>query len=353
METTVDCRNNQSSGEQSNSESPDSELECVDMPICALWWRENTDFEINDVNNTNDIETVVLDESTDNSDDLIEQVDPIEIDSDKKSRPRDSGPRVKQPENWKVNVKKIARLKGEEYIGKGGKIVPAKLMGPPCDCRMLCSEKVSEKIRNQLHEVFWKTCNWEQRKQYIAMSVKESPKKRTRVPGKKKEETRRQVTLTYSLIVDNENITVCKTMFLRTFSLSEKFVRHAMEKKRTSPGGIIGPDQRGRHTPITKKSEKVKNLVREHINSFPTDNIRDKNGKKYLDSTLNIATMHKLYVQKSINDGVPSCDIVKESYYREMFKNEFNLGFKPLPVARNNKKPPKKIKRLNKKPSAS
>lgn len=222
-------------------------------------------------------------------------------------------------------------------------------MGPPCDCRMLCSEKVSEEIRNQLHTVFWRTCNWEQRKQYIAMSVKESPKKRTRVPGKKKEETRRQVTLTYSLIVENENITVCKTMFLRTFSLSEKFVRHAMEKKRKSPGGIIGPDQRGRHTPITKKSEKVKDLVREHINSFPTDNQCDKSGKKYLDSTLNIATMHKLYVQKSINDSVPSCDIVKESYYREMFKNEFNLGFKPLPVARDNKKPPTKKRRLDKK----
>jgi len=25
---------------------------------------------------------------------------------------------IKQPENWKVNMKKNARLKGEEYIGK-------------------------------------------------------------------------------------------------------------------------------------------------------------------------------------------------------------------------------------------
>lgn len=228
-------------------------------------------------------------------------------------------------------------------------------MRPPCDCRMLCSKKVSEEIRSQLHEVFWKTCNWEQRKQYIAMSVKESPKKRSRVPGKKREETRRQVTLTYSLLVKNECITVCKTMFLRTFSLSEKFVRHAMEKKRTSPGGIIGPDQRGRHTPTTKKSEKVKDRVREHINSFPCEknnNSRDRSGRKYLDGNLNIATMHKMYVKKCQDDGIDPSDIVKESYYREMFKNEFNLGFKASPNDKNNKNSLKKVKRLQQ-PSSS
>lgn len=29
--------------------------------------------------------------------------------------------RTRKPANWKVNVKKNARLKGEEYIGVGGK----------------------------------------------------------------------------------------------------------------------------------------------------------------------------------------------------------------------------------------
>ena len=30
-----------------------------------------------------------------------------------------------------MNIKKNARLRSEEYIGAGGKIVPAKTMGPP------------------------------------------------------------------------------------------------------------------------------------------------------------------------------------------------------------------------------
>ncbi|KAK2582084.1 hypothetical protein KPH14_002787 [Odynerus spinipes] len=239
--------------------------------------------------------------------------------------------RSKHPERWKVNIKKNARLKGEQYVGVGGKVVPAKTMGPPCNCRMRCSDKVDEQAREELHKVFWKTCTWEQRKQYIALSVKESPKQRTRCRGNVKSEERRQVTFTYSLLLKGEFITVCKCMFLSTFSVSEKFVRHAMDKKRTSPGGIIGPDQRGRHTPKTKKSETVKNRVREHIKSFPTErsaNPKDGTERRYLDSQLSIAAMHKLYVLKCQEEGVPENEIVKESYYREMFKTEFDLAFK-------------------------
>lgn len=33
---------------------------------------------------------------------------------------KESMKRTKHPENWKVNVKKNARLRGEEYIGVGG-----------------------------------------------------------------------------------------------------------------------------------------------------------------------------------------------------------------------------------------
>ncbi|XP_054002221.1 uncharacterized protein LOC128888992 isoform X1 [Hylaeus anthracinus] len=239
--------------------------------------------------------------------------------------------RTKHPELWKVNVKKNARLRGEEYIGVGGRLVPAKAMGPPCKCRMRCIEKIDESAREELHNIFWKTCSWEQRKQYVALSVKESPKQRTRCRGNVKSEHRRQITFTYSLLSKGEFITVCKCMFLSTFAVSEKFVRHVMDKKRTSPSGVIGPDQRGRHTPKTKKSETVKDRVREHINSFPTEkstNSKDRMEKRYLDSALSIVAMHKLYVSKCKDEGIPESDIVKESYYREMFKTEFNLAFK-------------------------
>ncbi|EGI67083.1 PREDICTED: uncharacterized protein LOC105144465 isoform X1 [Acromyrmex echinatior] len=247
---------------------------------------------------------------------------------------KESMKRIKQPENWKVNLKKNARLKGEEYIGVGGKIVPAKKMGHPCVCRMHCAEKIDEKEREELHKSFWRIYTWQQRKQYIAKSVKESPKQRTRLRNNVQPERSsrcRQVTFTYSLLLKGEFITVCKSMFLSTFAISEKFVRHVMEKKRMSPSGIIEPDQRGRHMPKTKKSEDIKERVREHIRSFPSEKStdpKDHSDRCYLDANLNIATMHKSYVSKCKQTGVPESDIVKESYYREMFKTEFNLGFK-------------------------
>jgi len=51
-----------------------------------------------------------------------------------------------------------------------------------------------------------------------------------------------------------------------------------------------------------------------------------------LDSNLNIGTMHKSYMLKCKQAGVPKSDIVKESYYREIFKTEFNLRFKHVQI---------------------
>ncbi|XP_043596172.1 uncharacterized protein LOC122573614 [Bombus pyrosoma] len=114
---------------------------------------------------------------------------------------------------------------------------------------------------------------------------------------------------------------------------SEKFVRYVMDKKRKSPSGVVEPDQRGQLISKTKKSENVKDRVCKHIKSSPIEKSTgpmDYTGKKYLDSMLSIAAMHKLYVLKWKEEGIPESDIVKKSYYREMFKSEFNLGFKQV-----------------------
>lgn len=94
---------------------------------------------------------------------------------------------------------------------------------------------------------FWKTCNWEQRKQCIALSVKESPKQRIRCRENVKSKHRKQITFTYLLLLKEEFITICKCTFLDTFTLSEKFVRHAMAKKGKFPSGVMKPDQRGHY----------------------------------------------------------------------------------------------------------
>lgn len=212
-----------------------------------------------------------------------------------------------------------------------GKRVPAKIMGPPCSCRMNCGQKVSEADREQLYNLFWNIRNWEQRKQYIALPIKVSPKNRARCRNNV-DVNRRQVTFTYSLAIAGQLVTVCKAMFISTYAVSEKFVRDAIEKKRLAPGGVIGPDQRGKRSPKIKKSEAVKEVVREHIRSFPAERLADYDdtGRTYLDAGLNVVAMYNLYLQQCRDRGLPESDLVKESYYREIFKTEFNLGFKRL-----------------------
>lgn len=206
-------------------------------------------------------------------------------------------------------------------------------MGQPCVCRLRCADRIDEKEREELHRVFWKTWTWQQRKQFVALFVKEMPKQRTRlrrdVHSDDFSQSRRQVTFTYSLPLKDDFVTVCKSMFLSTFAVSRKFVRHVMDKKRVSSDGIIGPDLRGRHTPKSKKSENVRDRVREHIRSLLAEKSTNPDDRgQYLDSSFSIAAMHKFYVSKCKQDGIPESDIVKESYYREIFKTEFNLGFK-------------------------
>lgn len=199
-------------------------------------------------------------------------------------------------------------------------------MGPPCNCRLHCSIKVSEELRKQLHERFWKRHNWDERKQLIANCVRET----TKNVRKYSPEGRKPIAYNYFLIAGNCYVTVCKIMFLSTFAITEKFVRCVLEKKKKSPQGIVGPDLRGKHH-TTKKSEEVRQRIRDHIKSFPTvksDDPNESKDKRYLDSRHTISKMYKMYVEQCQWKKVPPKDIVKESYYREIFKNEFNYGFR-------------------------
>ena len=206
-------------------------------------------------------------------------------------------------------------------------------MGPPCKCRSGCYKIFDEDTRKNLFHEFWKTFDWQQRSQYIAILVVETPKKRSR-SRKVVPTNRRQSTYKYTLLKNGDFIKVCRNMFLNTFSLSDKFVRWSMIKKRVSPNGIIGPDKFGRYCAKVKKSEKVVEMVRDHIKSFSTlimENADNEGVRMFLDSSLNIARMYKLYVKQCQYKGIPEVDIVNEIYYRRIFQKEFNISFKNSP----------------------
>ena len=91
--------------------------------------------------------------------------------------------------------------------------------------------------------------------------------------------------------------------------------------------GMFVSNQNKIKSPHNKINEKMIESVRKHIGMFPkveSHYTRKDTKKEYISGDLNIRRMWKLYVQlcKKNNDAY-----VKESKYRKIFCEEFNISF--------------------------
>ena len=112
---------------------------------------------------------------------------------------------------------------------------------------------------------------------------------------------------------------------LGTLSISQKVVQN-IHRKKEFLAGVPKPDCRGKHTKKVIPT-KDKMFAISHITSFPTVEshyCRAKTNRNYLDSTLNQQKMYDLYVEKCTESMRTP---VKLSYYKYLFKTEFNLAF--------------------------
>lgn len=136
-------------------------------------------------------------------------------------------------------------------------------MGTPCKCRMKCSEKISEEMRKELFGYFWSLGDKNRQWDFIARYVKTFDKKVSTNSS-----SRRQLSKKYYFPIKNEEIQVCKIMFLKTFSISEKIVTNVSKKLAVSP--VIPSDQRGLHKNRPHKiSREVTDCIKQHISMFP------------------------------------------------------------------------------------
>lgn len=92
--------------------------------------------------------------------------------------------------------------------------------------------------------------------------------------------------------------------------------------------GILS-DLRGKKVPHNKAPESTVDLIKNHVQSFPTvvsHYCRNQSKKQYLDTNLNLSLMYRLFVdsmkEKNI-DKIPS-----QSLYEKVFRKDFNLSFK-------------------------
>lgn len=116
---------------------------------------------------------------------------------------------------------------------------------------------------------------------------------------------------------------------MSTLSISQQTVDTALKKKKV--GGIVTPDKRGKHEPVKKISEEVRNCVRNHISKFPTYEShysRERSKKRYLGNILNISKMYSLYLEDCTESGLRPENTAKEWLYSEIFNYEYKYSFK-------------------------
>lgn len=228
---------------------------------------------------------------------------------------------------WQRNVQKTKRNSGEEYTTLKGKLVPAKTLKNPCNCKKKCFEKIDELDRQAIFADFYSLTK-EGKDQFLACNVKEENKQRQRLRRENSPDSRRKFTRKYSLTKGGGYVEVCQTMFLNTLDVTLKKVRKIVEKKRTSESGVCPEDKRGKHGQQPRISDDDKNFIREQIKRFPAYDShysRSHTIKKYLSPDLSISKMYKLYKEEcNGNNIIPQ----SESFYRKIFVEEFNLQFK-------------------------
>lgn len=213
---------------------------------------------------------------------------------------------------------------GNEYVSKRGSLVKEKKVGKQCPstCKKECSKVISGAQRKEIFDSFWKLGETVKQWEYIGRFVKEVPVKFRRSGALAPKSTSRQ----YSLFDGNSNQIVCKQFFLCTLDISEAKVITALRKK--NPFGNCEEDKRGSHKNRPWALGEEKEEVKQHIGSFATVDshyCRKKSKRQYLDPSLSIQHMHRLYTAKRKSEGAQRISGLTE--YKEVFYKQFNLGF--------------------------
>lgn len=147
---------------------------------------------------------------------------------------------------WKDMQRKCLKNSGKPYTNKKGKEMPKKKMRAACKCSKNCSDNIKEEEREHIFKCYWRLGTHEQQWDFISKYVTSHAPFRIKASG-----PNRSSIYVYTLPKINDNmettVTVCRTMFLNTLSVSEKTVRTVFRKINTSDNKDNIIDMRGRH----------------------------------------------------------------------------------------------------------
>lgn len=118
---------------------------------------------------------------------------------------------------------------------------------------------------------------------------------------------------------------VCKTFFMNTLNIGDKFIRTTWAKPKTCI--LIEKDNRERHSKHPTVQETIKDSVRQHINSFhriESHYLRAQTTREFIDGSLTLAQMYRYYKEEQVERKLP---FATKCMYDTIFNTEFNIAF--------------------------
>ncbi|XP_070509709.1 uncharacterized protein [Chironomus tepperi] len=229
--------------------------------------------------------------------------------------------RFKDPQNWLRIKHRESRVRGKAYVNRKGKLIKAKRIKSPCNCRFQCTERITDEDRRRNFENHWNLADFALQKKFLFEHRKTEPVARRRA---RYETARpREYSTKYYLDTYNKDGThkslekVCETMFCNTFDICKNNLRTLYKKV------ISGKVQDMRGTNRRKQSAGHLKAI-DFVKQFPFFHIEQQ---------MTVRQIYKNYVQECNEQGIDG--IVKENTFRTIFsaynESEFLKPNKPRP----------------------
>ena len=186
------------------------------------------------------------------------------------------------------------------------------------DCRFKCCKKFDAEAQLAIHQEHWSLVDDNKRHFYMSTTTCRNKARSRRAQDVNK----KKVSYSYFFFSGHSKIRVCKDFYLNTLNIDAKRIRNAH-----ASGNPVSPApyKRGRH--VKKTCASLRASIRQHIDSIPvieSHYCRRDTNKVYLNGQLNLKILYEKYVEYCYQTGRTPA---KEHLYRQIFNQEYNIGF--------------------------
>lgn len=225
--------------------------------------------------------------------------------------------RKRNPDKHKRNIIRSSKVKGVEHTNWKGDLVQKRVTGERCKCRLKCFSLFDEDDQVNILSRF-NNLSSKDEQDILLQSLIEKHDKKAHRPRQDNPKSR-QCSFKYFVLKQGSKINVCKQAYISLHGISAGRVRRLCDLLFQ---GCLPKDKRGMNEKANVIKPEICKAIHEHILSFPVKNTH-YGGKqiKYLDSRLNVKTMHELYIKKH-----PTL-FVKYEFFLKYFKENFNFRF--------------------------